>query len=1000
MDDSQGCLHEIFRRQARRTPDAVAVVDGNSSITYGELDNLTDRLAGYLQSHGVTLDKPVGIFMETCYEYVVSYIAILKAGGAYIPLDLAYPDQLLMNIFSDAEPKVIVTKSRYGDRLNGSFIGTALRIDSDESWIECTYDPNAVADITPDNLAFLAYTSGTTGDPKGVLQTHRSVVHSYLNRYKTSSYGTGDRVACNIFFAWELLRPLLKGAACYVIPDEVIYDPRLLTEFIARHEITEVLFTPSLLETTLNGLDDDLIRSRLSSVKVMWLNGEVVTTKLKHRAFDVLPSHAILLNTYSISESHDVSDADLADEEDLPSGFCTVGLPGDKVELLLLDEDGKPVPSGATGELYIGGPCLARGYLDKPALTAERFVWIDGKRYYRTGDVAEILSNGRLEIKGRCDDMVKIRGYSIHLGAVEAALLEYADVNSCAVITEGEEGEDKRLVAYIVRNERAEWKIVENSGVSVDLRHILDSHLPHYMIPNTFVEVDEIPLNPVTGKLNRKALPEPAKRGRHATVDITISPSASREEHEEGMRALWERILSLDEGTITNESDFFDFGGHSLAAVELTIALEDMFGVRLLVKDVYENPSASGLVKYMMQGTESVAERNLFQEDTQLDRLIVPSRGEAPKVLDDAASIFVTGTTGFLGAFLLEGLIKCTDDSVDIYCLVRAENRSREGPLDRILDNLDAYGLLQPGMEQRIIPVLGDLAAERFGLQFDQFDALAQKIDLIFHCAALVNYIYPYSVIKPSTVDGTHEIIRFACTSNTKPIHYVSSNGIFPISWHVSHLENDDIDAFADELKGGYSQAKWVSEKLMWEAVSRGLPVCLYRPGNIGPHSVTGKGNPRDLQGMIIDACCRVGYAPSGVSWQFEMTPVDILVKAISCFATSPSHYGRVYNIVQQETLPARTVFDLMCDMDLISGYTPIAEWKSKLATRSDATGERVLSLLAESLSEVESQLNNTARYDCSSFQEVLSRCGIPRPPINAEYLLKGIIPGNLVRSP
>ena len=158
-------------------------------------------------------------------------------------------------------------------------------------------------------------------------------------------------------------------------------------------------------------------------------------------------------------------------------------------------------------------------------------------------------------------------------------------------------------------------------------------------------------------------------------------------------------------------------------------------------------------------------------------------------------------------------------------------------------------------------------------------------------------------VTKPSTVDGTHEIIRFACTSKTKPIHYVSSNGIFPISWHVPHLENDDIDAFADELKGGYSQAKWVSEKLMWEAVSRGLPVCLYRPGNIGPHSVTGKGNPRDLQGMIIDACSKVGYAPSDVNWHFEMTPVDTLVKAIVRFAAAPSHYGRVYNIVQQDTV-------------------------------------------------------------------------------------------------
>ena len=301
MDDRQQCLHQLFRRQAHLTPGAVAVVDGEVSITYEELDNLTDRLAGYLQAHGVGLDNAVGIFMETCSEYIVSYIAILKSGGAYMPLDLAYPDSLVGNILSEAEPKVIITKARHGERLNGIFSGTVLKIDIDEAWKECVYEPDAVADITLENLAFLAYTSGTTGEPKGVLQTHGSVVYSYMTRYKLSSYGTDSRVACNIFFIWELLRPLLKGAACYVIPDEVIFDPRLLTEFIARHEITEVLFTPSLLESTLNAMDSELTRSKLSSLKVLWLNGEVVTTKLKHRAFEVLPSHVLMINTYSIS---------------------------------------------------------------------------------------------------------------------------------------------------------------------------------------------------------------------------------------------------------------------------------------------------------------------------------------------------------------------------------------------------------------------------------------------------------------------------------------------------------------------------------------------------------------------------------------------------------------------------------------------------------------------------------------------------------------------------
>ena len=178
----------------------------------------------------------------------------------------------------------------------------------------------------------------------------------------------------------------------------------------------------------------------------------------------------------------------------------------------------------------------------------------------------------------------------------------------------------------------------------------------------------------------------------------------------------------------------------------------------------------------------------------------------------------------------------------------------------------------------------------------------------------------------------------------------------------------------------------------MWEATYRGLPACLYRPGNIGPHSVSGKANPRDLQNLIIDACCKVGYAPSGVSWHLEMPPVDTLVKAITSFAATSSHYGKVYNIVQQDTVPARAMFDLLSDMNLLHGYMPIADWKSKLETRADETDDYLLKLLAQSLGDVESQLTNPSKYDCSSYHEALSFYGIPSPQVNAEYLLNGVV--------
>lgn len=989
MKTEQLCLHQLFKCQVERTPDAIAVVEDNKTITYKELDRKTDVLAGYLQEHGVTFDKSAGIFMETCTEYLISYIAILKAGGAYIPLELAYPDSLLQKIFVEAKPKVIITKGQYTHRLNPALSAKILYMDKDDSWQSCTYNKDAVSSISLDNLAFIAYTSGTTGEPKGVSIPHRAAVHSYIQRYETSSYQPGDRVGCNLFFIWEILRPLLKGATCYIIPDEIAYDPKPLIHFVAEHKITEILFTPSFLETIINSVDADLIHSKLSSLKVIWLNGEVVTTKLKNRVLKILPGHVRLLNLYSISECHDISDVDLRDVEDGPSGFCTVGRPMQDVEIKLLNENMQPVPSGSEGELYIGGPCLARGYLDKPDLTAERFVMIDGARFYKTGDLAVIHSNGMIEIKGRCDFMVKIRGYSIHLGAVETALLEYANVKSCAVIAEGEEGEDKRLVAYVVRHETSDWKIDERTGISVDIRNRLKTHLPHYMIPSTYVELDNIPIHPITGKLNHKLLPSPPRKYQYDFQDIQLDANASRKDQENVMRTLWERILFLDPESINNDSNFFDFGGHSLLAVELTIIIEEIFRVQLMVKDIYEYPTVAELIKFINHGPEDVLPSVSIKEDAFLDPSIIPASDKKSLSLNDATSIFITGTTGFLGAFLLDELLSSTEDHVKIYCLVRVKNDDQRDAINRVVKNLKYYHLWNDNVKERIVPVVGDLSKKSFGLSDEQFQEFAKKIDYIFHCASIVNYVYSYSVIKSATVDGTQEILRFACTSVTKPLHYISTNGIFPGEKNTSYLENSDIDSFADHLENGYGQAKWVAEKLVWEAVSRGLPVCLYRPGNIGHHALTGITNPNDFQSMIIDACMKVKCAPDEDNWAFEITPVDFLVKSIVLFSSKPSHFGQVFNIVQKDSVPAKTVFNLLLEMKLISEYVSLDEWKSRLYAKAEKEGDYILNVLAQSLGDVELYLKDESVYDCTRFENAVTEHGLKRPPTDSDYFKK-----------
>jgi amino acid adenylation domain-containing protein len=398
-DPADLCLHELFEEQARCTPDALALEDASISLTYSELDRLADGLAAYLRSLGISPDEPVGVYMERRAEYVVACLAAIKAGGAYLILELAYPPPLLADVVADASPRVVLTQERYADRLPDGTQTFFL----DEGWEERLEDVPAGdsrPEVDQDNLAFVSYSAGTTGKPKGIANPHRAPVLSYLWRFGISDYAPGDRVGCNVFFIWEMMRPLLRGATTVVIPDDVIYDPKALIHFLEEYGITETLVTPSLLETVLNSSGPD-VGERLSNLRTLWLNGEVVTRTLARRAMELLPD-ARLLNVYSCSETHEVAAGDLRELVENPeSTYCAIGAPMDPEHLYLLDTDGERVPEGEAGELFVGGDCLARGYVELPEKTEESFPEDPfssrtGARMYRSGDRARLLYDGSL----------------------------------------------------------------------------------------------------------------------------------------------------------------------------------------------------------------------------------------------------------------------------------------------------------------------------------------------------------------------------------------------------------------------------------------------------------------------------------------------------------------------------------------------------------------------------------------------------------------------------
>ena len=988
MNSAESGLRQLFKAQAAETPNNPAIVFGDEQTSYAQLDQATDSLGAYLQRCGVSTDDPVGICMETCPEYIVASIGALKAGAAFMPIALDLPDSLLGTLLSESQPKLVVTKARHLPRLSKFSGPRLLPVDSNQSW-RALAPANAEIRVDAGDLAFLPYTSGTTGQPKGVLQSNGALISSYQARYRFSSYSAGDRVACNIFFPWEFLRPLLKGGTVYVIPDDVVFAPRALTGFIAEHRIAEVLFTPSLVQGVLNSASPEQLRTRLSSLRVVWLNGEVVPASLLKLALDVLPGSARVFNTYSISETHDVCTIDLTDLCLDGRDACPVGYAMDGVQLRVLPEGQSDLASTGVGELFIGGRGLARGYMKRPDLDADRFVRWNGERYYATGDLAEVDGRGLTTIIGRNDSMVKIRGYTVYLSAIEETLRKHCGAADAAVLAENEHEANKRLVAYVARGPQAAWKVDGKSGTSRDLRALLERHLPLYMVPSHFMELETLPINLQTGKLERKALPALRQRRPAVAQHTPLSKHASAGERRRALRELWSEALEVDGDSLEDDWNFFDLGGNSLTGLDLTLGIEQLFGIELKGTEIYEYPTISELGAYLENRGPNMEPRISLAEDSVLGPEIAP--GGAPRItrLSEASSVLVTGTTGFLGAFLLDELLRDTGPDTRFYCLVRDRDSGHGESTNRVLDTLRFYGLAGHSAGGRIVPVAGDLTQPRMGLDNDEYRRLAEEVDLIFHCAASVNYAYPYSVAKPHTVGGTLEVLKFACSGATKPIQYISSNGIFPGGDDTPYLESNEIDGFMDRMEGGYNQAKWVSERLVWQAVYRGLPVCIFRPGNIGHHGGMGTVNPNDFLSLIIKACARLGCAPLAPEWFFEMTPVDFLVKAITKISDDPRHLGRVYNVVQQDPVPADQVFAYMEDHGFVADRAQLGDWKSRLETMANRDDDMELKVLLRSLESVEPYLSDTSVYDISRFSEALSAIGLGMPAVDIDYVTK-----------
>ena len=593
-------LHQAFERQVERTPERVALTFENEHLTYRELNERANQLAHYLRKQGVGPEVLVGLCLERSLEMIVGVMGILKAGGAYLPLDPAYPAERLSFMLDDAEAIIVLASEPLSELFSGQRRKVFL-VDREWDTISDESKENPETIGVPENLAYVIYTSGSTGKPKGVLVTHQNVMR--LFSITDSCFGFNQEDVWTLFHSiafdfsvWEIWGALLYGSRLVVVPFWVSRVPDDFLKLLWREKVTILNQTPSAFRQLIRVATAAEEKEKLP-LRFIIFGGEALELQSLRPWFNLYGDRAPrLINMYGITETtvhvtHRPLDAtDL--EENLGS---VIGGPLGDLRVYLLDQQQQLVPIGVPGEMYVGGAGLSRGYLNRPDLTAERFVPdgfsnIAGARLYRSGDAGRYLSNGDIEYLGRIDRQVKIRGFRIELGEIETVLSKRPGVNECTVVALGDPSGQTTLVAYVVLDSERPPKIDE-------LRKFGKDKLPDYMLPSFFVPLERIPLTP-NGKIDKRALPLPDE----SNSDSAQTFVAPQTEIEEKLATIWVELLGRQQIGIND--NFFELGGHSLLATQVVSRIRDTFQVWLSLRSFFEKPTVAAVAELVANATK------------------------------------------------------------------------------------------------------------------------------------------------------------------------------------------------------------------------------------------------------------------------------------------------------------------------------------------------------------------------------------------------------------
>ena len=974
-------LQQLFEEQAEKTPDNTAVIFNNKKLTYRELNDKANSLAVTLRLNGLKPDEIAGIMTYRSLEMVVGIFGIIKAGGAYMPIDPQYPENRIKYMIEDSGAKLLLTQESLTD--NMSIDCRIINLDEENAYSYCRGNIENIN--KPKDLAYIIYTSGSTSRPKGVMIEHISAINRLNWMQKKYPIGNDSCILQKTPYTfdvsvWELFWWSFTGASVCMLEPGGEKDPELIISTVEKYKVTTMHFVPSMLNMFLQYLEEQANISRLSSLRQVFSSGEALSIQHVKKFNNLLnlTNGTELYNLYGPTEATvDVSYFDCSPEVRL--NLVPIGKPIDNIKLYILDKNMNLLPAGIPGELFIGGVGVARGYLNKPELTDDRFIenpFVPGEKIYKTGDLTRWFSKGDIEYLGRMDFQIKIRGFRIELGEIENRILAYPGVFDAVVVGRSGNNDSKYLCAYFSGE----------NGISVEeLKLHLSKELPEYMVPKYIIRLEKLPISS-NGKVNRKALPE-----HEISTDTDIEYIAPYDEIERKLTSVCSEILKIEKLGI-NEN-LFDLGGDSLMVIDiLTRIYKYNWGL-----------SAADFYKYKTVGELSQKIRGTLKCESEANRLDIVSintNDEASfscKAPVKLKKVLLTGATGFLGIHILSDLLENTDAVV--YCLVRAKNLI--SAQERFIKLLRYYfGNKYSDLVTKRIQILnGDITFDRFGLSKNEFRKLSENIDTVIHSAALVKYFGDYSEFKNVNIEGTNRIIDF-CKQNRKVMVHISTlavAGSYLIGYSGENVRFNENSFYIGQnyTENVYVRSKFEAENLVLGAMKQGLEAIIFRMGNLTGRYSDGYFQPNINENAFyntIKSIYQLGVIPMNILDQdVEFTPVEYASRAVIQILNAEVNRSRIFHIINHKELKLGYILEIfrqLCINVRVVGSREFSQYIEEIA-EDRAKVSKLYGIIADISSTRELNYKTIVETDSQITEELLSLIGFEWPEINRDYIFK-----------